>query len=160
LRRSFCPIGDGIKLFTVYNRFRFVYQNYNYKQRFGPIARYYINWPQEIDIPSEPSESTIFFTIGFSLRRALTKPKRTSIEPQFIDRKAKNFYIFNDLAKLKELETIEVIDSVDMKRDSQKSKCFLIRLFDKLFRFKRRNKHSTHHTFKHSTHHTFKHSIT
>jgi hypothetical protein len=92
----------------------------------GPIARYYINWPQEIDIPSEPSESTTFFTIGFSLRRALTKPKRTSIEPQFVDRKAKNFCIFNDLAKLKELETIEVINSVDMKRDSQKSKCLSV----------------------------------
>ncbi len=60
------------------------------------------------------------------------------------------FKTVNDLPKLKELETIEVIDSVDIKRDSQKSKCFLVRLFDKLFRFKRRNKHSTHHTFKHS----------
>jgi hypothetical protein len=25
LRRGFCPIGDGIKLFTVYNWFQFVY---------------------------------------------------------------------------------------------------------------------------------------
>ncbi len=133
LRRGFRPIGDSIKLFTVQNRFRFVYQNYNYEHRFvrfGPIARYYINWPQEIDISSEPSEGRTFFTIPLSLCRVLTKPMsdglnsiqtdfshcgalskpmRTSTELQFIDRRAKNCCIANDLPKIKELETIQWI---------------------------------------------------
>ncbi len=95
LRRGFSPIGDGIKLFKIYNRFRFVYQNYNYKHRFvrfGPIALYYINWSHEIDIPSEPSEGTTFFTIPFRLCGALTKPMRTSTELQSIARKLKLLY--------------------------------------------------------------------
>jgi hypothetical protein len=51
---------------------------------------YYINWPQEIDIPSEPSEGRTFFTIRFSLRTALTKPMITSTEPQFSHRRVQN----------------------------------------------------------------------
>jgi hypothetical protein len=115
------------------------YQNYNFKHRFvplDPITRYYINWPQEIDIPSELSEGRTFFTIRFNLRRALAELMITSTEPQFIDRRTKNCCIVNDLPKLKELETIEVIDSVDIKRDSQKSKCFSVRLFNKIISIK------------------------
>jgi len=62
----------------------------------------------------------------FSHCGALSKPMRTSTEPQFIDQRAKNCCFVNNLPKLKELKTIEVIDSVDIKRDSQKSKCFLV----------------------------------
>jgi hypothetical protein len=96
LRRGFCRIGDGIKLFTVNNCFQFVYQKYNYKHKFGPIARYYINWPQEIDTPSEPSEGTTFFTIRFSLRGALTKRMLTSTEPQFSHRRVQNCWWFSE----------------------------------------------------------------